>query len=140
MELLIPFGGFAAVNALAALLIWQLLKAITASSEFRESDPHSDAIYPTRASGLLIAVFAFACLLFVMDHFAGEHQLTSPYERTAYLSLGLLCFYAVTFIVSSVKALKRPNLQSIYCAAHSALLGLLIFLFITVSLSSGSPA
>lgn len=64
-ELGTHLGGFAAFNVLAAFLIWQALKAITASKGFRESDALSSARYPTRASGLLLGVYALAGTLFV---------------------------------------------------------------------------
>ena len=133
MEMLIHLGGFAAFNALAALLIWQALKAITASKAFRESDALSSARYPTRASGVLVGAYVLACTLFV-----GKLR-EDPYTGVSYLSMSLFCFYSVTFIVSCVAAAKRPTLQSIYCAVHSAVLGVLIFLFMTVVLGSGSP-
>lgn len=133
MEMFIHLGGFAAFHALAAFLIWQALKTITASKDFRESDALSSARYPTRASGLLLGAYALACMLF-----AGNLR-DDPYTGVFYLSVSLFCFYSVTFIVSSVAASKRPNLQSIYCAVHSAVLGVLIFLFMTVVLGSGSP-
>jgi len=133
MEMFIHLGGFAAFNVLAALLIWQALKAITTSSAFRESDALSSAHYPTRASGLLLGVYALACTLFV-----GALR-DDPYTGVFYLGVSLLCFYAVTFIASSVAALKKPTLQSMYCAVHSAVLGAFIFLFVTVVLGSGSP-
>ena len=134
MDMLIHLSSFAALNAFAAFLIWQALKAITASRDFRESDALSSARYPTRASGLLVGAYALACMLF-----AGELR-DDPYIGVFYLSMSLFCFYSVTFIVSCVAAFRRPTLQSIYCAIHSAALGVLIFLFVAVVLSSGSPA
>ena len=133
MEMFIHLGGFAAFHALAAFLIWQALKAITASKDFRESDALSAARYPTRASGLLLGAYALACI-----HFSGELR-DDPYMGVFNLSVSLFCFYSATFIVSSVAAFKRPTLQSIYCAVHSAILGVFIFLFVAVGLSSGSP-
>ena len=133
MEMFIHLGGFAAFNALAALLIWQALKAITASKGFRESDALSSAPYPTRASGLLLGAYALACTLF------GGELRDDPYTGTFYLGVSLFCFYSVTFIASSVAAFKKPNLQSMYYAVHSAVLGIFIFLFVTVVLGSGSP-
>lgn len=134
MDMLIHLVGFAAFNALAASLIWQALKTITASRDFREGDALSSARYPTRASCFLVGAYALACMLF-----AGELR-DDPYTGVFYLSVSLFCFYSVTFIVSSVAASKRPTLQSIYCAVHSAVLGVFIFLFMTVALGSGSPA
>ena len=134
MEMLIHLGGFAAFNALAAFLIWQTLKAITASKDFRESDALSSVRYPTRACGLLLGAYALACTLFL-----GELR-DDPYTGVFYLGVSLLCFYSVTFIASSVAAFKEPKLQSIYYAVHSAVLGVFIFLFVTVVLGSGSPA
>ena len=133
MDMLIHLGGFAALNALASFLIWQALKAITASKDFRESDALSSARYPTRASGLLLGAYALAYILF-----AGN-LLDDPYTGVFYLSVSLFCFYSGTFIVSCVAASRRPTLQSIYCAVHSAALGV-FFLFVTVVLGSGSPA
>ena len=133
MEMLIHLGGFAAFHAFAAFLIWQVLKTITASKDFRESDALSSARYPTRASGLLLGAYALACILF------SGNLREDPYTGVFYLSVSLFCFYSVTFIVSSVAAFKRPTLQSIYCAVHSAILGVFIFLWVAVGLSSASP-
>ena len=54
MDMLVHLGGFAVLNVLASFLIWQGLKAITASKDFRESDALSSARYPTRESSLLL--------------------------------------------------------------------------------------
>jgi len=119
---LIHLSGFAAFNALAAFLIWQALKAITASRDFRESDALSSARYPTRASGFLVGAYALACLLFqpvIRD---------SPWSGVALCYVSLFCFYSVTFIISCLAAAKRPTLQSIYYAVHSAMLGFFTFL------------
>jgi len=120
-------------HLLGSLVIWMILKAVTASSSFRQADKPTDDRFPTLFSGLFFG-FNLVMLAILFKDADGVDM----WLKAFYGSLFLVGTYGIVLVACFIQLSKARSLQVMYAAAYSAI-GLCVSFGLLMLVGSASP-
>ena len=120
-------------HLLGSLVIWMILKAVTASSSFRQADKSTDERFPTLFSSLFFG-FNLVMLAILFREVEGvDHWL-----KAFYGSSFLAATYGIVLVACCIQLSKARSLPVMYAAVYSAI-GLCVSFGLLILVGSASP-
>ena len=103
-------------HLLGSLVIWMILKVVTASSSFRQANKPADDRFPTLFSSLFFG-FNLVTLAFLFREVEGVDQWLNAFYGSCFLT----ATYGIVLVACFRQLSKARSLPVMYAAAYSAI-------------------